>query len=76
MKIVDSGDGLCLESGEPVVLYDANHMSGMRGDSPFFVAHYSGFPLLQSYEPSCHFVFEKAPRQYQTSQSYNVQQCK
>jgi hypothetical protein len=68
-EINDLGDGLYLRSGEPVVLCDANHTAGMRGDSPFFVAHHSGFALLQSYEPSCHFVFEKASRQYQTSQS-------
>ncbi len=68
-EINDLGDGLYQRSGEPVVLCDANHTAGMRGDSPFFVAHHSGFALLQSYEPSCHFVFEKASRQYQTSQS-------
>lgn len=70
-EINDLGDGLYLRSGEPVVLCDANHIAGMNGDSPFFVAHHSGFALLQSYEPSCHFVFEKAPRQYQTGKSRN-----
>jgi hypothetical protein len=39
------------------VLCDANHTAGTCGDSPFFIAHHSGFALLQSYEPSCHFVF-------------------
>jgi hypothetical protein len=56
-EINDLGNGLYLRNGEPVVLCDANHTAGTRGDSPFFIAHHSGFALLQSYEPSCHFVF-------------------